>query len=95
MHFAPFTRVNHHMQSIQFGCALLQDEIEVNFTWLFQTWLESMGGCPPISIITDQDLAMKAAIAKVFPNTRTVYAFGISRRNLLKSCHKCTSRNQH
>ncbi|GAB2282846.1 hypothetical protein Dimus_039564 [Dionaea muscipula] len=29
-----------------------------------------MGGCHPISIITDQDLAMKAAIAKVFPNTR-------------------------
>ncbi|KAK1582750.1 hypothetical protein Q3G72_017880 [Acer saccharum] len=28
-----------------------------------------MGGRHPTSIITDQDLAMKAAIAKVFPNT--------------------------
>ncbi|XP_058223066.1 protein FAR1-RELATED SEQUENCE 7-like [Rhododendron vialii] len=29
-----------------------------------------MGGRPPTSIITDQDLAMKGAIAQVFPNTR-------------------------
>ncbi|BBN68479.1 FAR1-related sequence 5, partial [Prunus dulcis] len=62
MPFAPFTGVNHHLQSIQFGCALLQDETE--------TWLETMGGHHPISIISDQDLAMKGAIAKIFPNTR-------------------------
>ncbi|XP_058220878.1 protein FAR1-RELATED SEQUENCE 5-like [Rhododendron vialii] len=70
MPFAPFTGVNHHMQSIQFGCALLQDETEVTFEWLFRTWLEATGGHPPTSIITDQDLGMKGAIATVFPNTR-------------------------
>ncbi|XP_021815269.1 protein FAR1-RELATED SEQUENCE 5-like isoform X2 [Prunus avium] len=70
MPFAPFTGVNHHLQSIQFGCALLQDETEVTFLWLFETWLEAMGGRHPVSIITDQDLAMKGAIAKIFPNTR-------------------------
>ncbi|XP_057492460.1 protein FAR1-RELATED SEQUENCE 5-like [Actinidia eriantha] len=70
MPFAPFTGVNHHLHSIQFGCALLQDEAEVTFLWLFETWLEAMGGRAPTSIITDQDLAMKGAIAKVFPNTR-------------------------
>ncbi|KAL5831747.1 hypothetical protein ACOSQ4_017101 [Xanthoceras sorbifolium] len=48
MPFAPFTRVNHHLQSIQFG---------------------SMGGHHPVSIITDQDFAMRGAIAKVFPNS--------------------------
>ncbi|XP_052291650.1 protein FAR1-RELATED SEQUENCE 5-like [Citrus sinensis] len=69
MPFAPFTGVNHHLQSIQFGCALLQDETEVTFQWLFETWLEAMGGRPPVSIITDQDLAMKRAIVTVFPNT--------------------------
>ncbi|XP_024044629.1 protein FAR1-RELATED SEQUENCE 5-like [Citrus clementina] len=69
MPFAPFTGVNHHLQSIQFGCALLQDETEVTFQWLFETWLEAMGGRPPVSIITDQDLAMKRAIVMVFPNT--------------------------
>ncbi|KAI8550675.1 hypothetical protein RHMOL_Rhmol06G0126200 [Rhododendron molle] len=70
MPFAPFTGVNHHMQSIQYGCALLQDETETTFEWLFKTWLDAMGGRPPTSIITDQDLGMKGAIAKVFPNTR-------------------------
>ncbi|XP_048427662.1 protein FAR1-RELATED SEQUENCE 5-like [Pyrus x bretschneideri] len=67
MPFAPFTGVNHHWQSKQF--ALLQDETEVTFLWLFETWLEAMGERHPITIITDQDLAMKGAIAKVFPNT--------------------------
>ncbi|KAI8538337.1 hypothetical protein RHMOL_Rhmol09G0094800 [Rhododendron molle] len=42
MPFAPFTGVNHHYQSIQFGCALLQDETEVSFVWLFKTWLAAM-----------------------------------------------------
>ncbi|GFY99602.1 far-red elongated hypocotyls 3 [Actinidia rufa] len=47
-----------------------KDETELTFLWLFETWLEAMGGHAPTSIITDQDLAMKGAIAKVFPNTR-------------------------
>ncbi|GAB2292919.1 hypothetical protein Dimus_027147 [Dionaea muscipula] len=70
MPFAPFTGVNHHFQTIQFGCALLSDETEETFVWLFNTWLEAMGNCPPVSIITDQDLTMRGAIAKVFPTTR-------------------------
>ena len=41
----------------------------MTFLWLFETWLEAMGGRHPVSIITDQDLAMKGAIAKIFPNT--------------------------
>ncbi|KAK9221741.1 hypothetical protein WN944_010170 [Citrus x changshan-huyou] len=56
-------------ESIQFDCVLLQDETEVTFQWLFETWLEAMGGRPPFYIITDQDLAMKRAIVTVFPNT--------------------------
>jgi hypothetical protein len=70
MPFAPFTGLNHHHQSILFGCALLQDETEKSFTWLFENWLKAMGGKSPVSIITDQDLAMRAAISKVFPQTR-------------------------
>ncbi|KAF8406970.1 hypothetical protein HHK36_006091 [Tetracentron sinense] len=69
MPFAPFTGVNHHCQSIVFGCSLLVDETEASFIWLFIEWLKAMGNRHPSSIITDQDPAMKAAIAKVFPNT--------------------------
>ncbi|XP_077225662.1 protein FAR1-RELATED SEQUENCE 5-like [Tasmannia lanceolata] len=42
MPFAPFTGVNHHRQSTLFGCALLADEKEEPFTWLFQQWLKCM-----------------------------------------------------
>uniref|UniRef100_A0A1D1XKM7 Protein FAR1-RELATED SEQUENCE n=1 Tax=Anthurium amnicola TaxID=1678845 RepID=A0A1D1XKM7_9ARAE len=70
MPFVTFSGVNHHLQPVIFGCALLIDETEFSFVWLFETWLVAMGGCPPVSLSTDQNRAMAAAIAKVFPNTR-------------------------
>ncbi|XP_020263101.1 protein FAR1-RELATED SEQUENCE 5-like [Asparagus officinalis] len=73
--FAPFTGVNHHRQSILFGCALLADEQEETFIWLFQEWLNCMHGIEPGAIITDQDRAMCNAIHKVFPNTRHRYCY--------------------
>ncbi|KAL5711554.1 hypothetical protein ACHQM5_021991 [Ranunculus cassubicifolius] len=75
MPFGPFTGINHHFQSIQFGCALLLDETEESFVWLFETWLGAMGGKPPISILTDQDRAMTAAVRKVFPNTKHRFCY--------------------
>ncbi|XP_078176397.1 protein FAR1-RELATED SEQUENCE 5-like [Carex rostrata] len=62
-----FVSVNNHSQSIMFGCALLQNEEEETFVWLFQTWLEALSGKLPVSILTDQDHAIKNAIDKVFP----------------------------
>ncbi|XP_019184831.1 PREDICTED: protein FAR1-RELATED SEQUENCE 5-like [Ipomoea nil] len=69
MPFVPFTGVNHHHQSILFGCALLWDETVETFVWLLNTWLGAMDGCHPKTIITDQDTAITTAIAKVLPNT--------------------------
>ncbi|KAJ4970078.1 hypothetical protein NE237_003177 [Protea cynaroides] len=68
--FAPFTGVNHHGQMVLFGCALLLDESEASFVWLFRTWLGAMNGRPPVSITTDQDRAIQIAVAQVFPETR-------------------------
>ncbi|KAI8572341.1 hypothetical protein RHMOL_Rhmol01G0190800 [Rhododendron molle] len=95
MPFAPFTGVNHHMQSIQYGCALLQDKTEVTFEWLFRAWLDAMGGHPPTSIITDQDLGMKGAIAKVFPNTSHHLCLWHIKKKFVKSCLKCPTRYQN
>ena len=67
---APFTGINHHGQTVLFGCALLLDESESSFIWLFRTWLSAMNGQPPVSITTDQDRVIKAAVAHVFPETR-------------------------
>ncbi|KAL9298236.1 hypothetical protein ACSQ67_024132 [Phaseolus vulgaris] len=68
--FAPFTGFNHHGQMVLFGCSLLLDESESSFTWLFKTWLSAMNDTPPVSITTDQDRAIQAAVAHVFPETR-------------------------
>lgn len=68
--FAPFTGVNHHGQMVLFGCALLLDESESSFTWLFKTWLSAMNDKAPVSLTTDQDRAIQAAVAQVFPETR-------------------------
>nr|KAJ0192343.1 hypothetical protein LSAT_V11C800419870 [Lactuca sativa]KAJ0210957.1 hypothetical protein LSAT_V11C400218080 [Lactuca sativa] len=70
MPFAPFTGVNHHGQSILFGGALLENEKEETFEWLFKHFLKCMFNKYPKAIITDQDKAMGNAIKKVFPKTR-------------------------
>ncbi|XP_057952956.1 protein FAR1-RELATED SEQUENCE 5-like [Malania oleifera] len=73
MPFAPFTGVNHHKQSVLFGCALLADETESTFIWLFTTWLEAMSGRQPGLIITDYDSAIGKAVERVFPESSHRY----------------------
>ncbi|XP_071686542.1 protein FAR1-RELATED SEQUENCE 3-like [Rutidosis leptorrhynchoides] len=68
--FAPFTGINHHGQTILFGCALLLDESECTFTWLFKTFLAAMGDRGPVSIVTDPEKSIQAAVANVFPGAR-------------------------
>lgn len=68
--FAPFTGWNHHGQPVLFGCALLLNESESSFVWLFQTWLAAMSGQHPVSITTDQDRIIRSAVMQVFPGSR-------------------------
>ncbi|XP_008223038.1 PREDICTED: protein FAR1-RELATED SEQUENCE 7 isoform X1 [Prunus mume] len=67
--FATFIGINHHKQPVLLGCALIADESEKSFTWLFQTWLRAMSGRCPLSIIADQDDVIQHAIMQVFPGT--------------------------
>ncbi|XP_077252699.1 protein FAR1-RELATED SEQUENCE 5-like [Tasmannia lanceolata] len=82
--FAPFTGVNHHRQSTLFGCALLADETEETFSWLFEQWLTCMHGKAPDAIITDMDPAMKNAIGRVFPDTHHRFCSWHIHRHLLE-----------
>ncbi|XP_027077880.1 protein FAR1-RELATED SEQUENCE 5-like isoform X1 [Coffea arabica] len=68
--FAPFTGVNHHGQPVLFGCALLINESEASFVWLFKTWLAAMSGKLPISITTHHDRVIRSAVTQVFPEVR-------------------------
>ncbi|KAL3812736.1 hypothetical protein ACJIZ3_014004 [Penstemon smallii] len=67
--FASFVGVNHHRQPALLGCALIADESEESFTWIFQAWVRAMSGCRPVSIIADQDRAIQHSISQVFPGT--------------------------
>lgn len=67
---AAFTGVNHHSQTVLFGCALLLDDSEASFVWLFKTFLTAMNDQPPLSIVTDQDRAIQGAVSAVFPGAR-------------------------
>ncbi|KAK9667988.1 hypothetical protein RND81_13G026600 [Saponaria officinalis] len=45
---------------------LIAKENVVSFTCLFENYLKAMGGCYPITLITDQCLGIKAGVEKVF-----------------------------
>lgn len=68
--FAPFIGVNHHFHFLLLGCALLSEETKPTYVWLMRAWLRAMGGHAPRVILTDQDKALKEAIAEVFPDSR-------------------------
>jgi hypothetical protein len=68
--FASFTGFNHHGQPVLFGCALILNDSESSFIWLFETWLNAMSGRHPVSITSDPDRLIQVAVAQVLPETR-------------------------
>nr|XP_043615691.1 protein FAR1-RELATED SEQUENCE 5-like [Erigeron canadensis] len=91
--FAPFVGVNHHGQSILFGGALLENEKEESFQWLFKHFLKCMFNKYPSAIITDQDKAIGNAISTVFPNTRRRYCVWHIKRHRLEHLRPFSSRH--
>jgi hypothetical protein len=88
--FAPFTGVNSHGQLVLFGCALLFDDSEASFLWLFKTFLSAMNERQPVSIITDQDIAIQAAVSQVFPQARhCINKWHVLREGQEKLAHVC------
>lgn len=65
-----FPRVNHHNQSIIFGCAIVCDQTEETYVWLLKNFLKTMEGKCHVYVITKEDLAMTNAIRRFFPNVR-------------------------
>ncbi|XP_072149511.1 protein FAR1-RELATED SEQUENCE 5-like [Setaria viridis] len=63
---SPFIGIDRNGLTIQLGCRFLRNEKTDDFIWLFTEFKKAMGGKDPVTIITDQDLAMKAAIGEVF-----------------------------
>lgn len=84
---ATFVGVNHHGQSVLFGCGLLSSEDLESFVWLFQSLLQCMSGVPPQGIITDHCKAMQKAIETVLPSTRHRWCLLHIMKNLPQKIH--------
>jgi zinc finger SWIM domain-containing protein 3 len=65
-----FVGTNHHRATVLFGCALLVDETVDTYTWVLNSFLASMKGKKPISVLTDGDGAMRNAIRDLMPEAR-------------------------
>ncbi|XP_074283842.1 protein FAR1-RELATED SEQUENCE 5-like [Silene latifolia] len=66
-----FVGINNHWSNVMFGFAFLANEKQESFEWLFNVFNESMGtNTVPVTIFTDQDLAMKNAIDEVYKTSR-------------------------
>lgn len=85
MPFAPIVGVNNHGTTVLFGCALLQNQKTRTFKWLFEAFLDAMGGKRPTNIITDQDKAMRKAIAAVFPDATHRFCYWHILENIKKN----------
>ncbi|KAM0823600.1 hypothetical protein ACQ4PT_070767 [Festuca glaucescens] len=70
MTFAPFIGINRYGQTIKLGCGFLKNENMESFVWLFEEFLEAMGGLQPHNFITNQDAAMISAILTSLPACR-------------------------
>ncbi|KAK9698102.1 hypothetical protein RND81_08G082500 [Saponaria officinalis] len=73
MVFTPFTGIDNHKKSVTFACALLSNEDEESFVWVFQKFMEAMGRKEPQLIITDQDPAIRNAVPAVFKTARHLF----------------------
>ncbi|KAK9671025.1 hypothetical protein RND81_12G001600 [Saponaria officinalis] len=70
MVFTPFTGIDNHKKSVTFACALLSNEDEESFVWVFEKFMDAMGRKEPQIIITDQDPAIRNAVPTVFKTAR-------------------------
>jgi hypothetical protein len=61
-----FVGFNQFREMVVFEAALLYDETESSFKWLFEAFLEAHKQTHPKTIYTDQDMAMKNVIYAVF-----------------------------
>lgn len=64
-----FSGLNPHNQSIVFVAAVVGNEMEETYVWLFDQFVLDMGTSKTtVSIITDGDVPMPNAIRQVLPS---------------------------
>jgi zinc finger SWIM domain-containing protein 3 len=90
--FGVFVGFNHFREIMIFGAALMFNQTIESFEWVFINFLEAHHGKKPITIFTDQDIAMGVALEKVMPETR----HGLCTWHISQNCVKhlmCYNKN--
>ncbi|XP_010276293.1 PREDICTED: protein FAR1-RELATED SEQUENCE 11 [Nelumbo nucifera] len=62
--------MNNYGMPCFFGCVLLREENMRSFSWALKAFLRFMNEKPPQTILTDQNMCLKEAIAVEMPNTK-------------------------
>lgn len=65
--------VDSHGMNCFFGCVLLRDENMQSFSWALKTFLGFVNGKAPETILTDQNMWLKEAIAMEMPRTKHAF----------------------
>ncbi|XP_028107996.1 protein FAR1-RELATED SEQUENCE 5-like [Camellia sinensis] len=68
--FVMLAGVTSHFKTTIFACVLLANETSETCTWVLKTFMEAIGNKALVSVLTDGDKAMRAAIRRVFPDAR-------------------------
>ncbi|GKB90496.1 FAR1-related sequence 5-like protein [Tanacetum coccineum] len=69
MVLVPFIGIDNHNRCVTFGVGLIARETSKSYKWLLKSFKQAFRRAPKV-FVTDQDAAIKKAIAKRFPNTR-------------------------
>ncbi|KAK3020579.1 hypothetical protein RJ639_046929, partial [Escallonia herrerae] len=65
--------VDNHGANCFFGCVLLRDETLQSLSWALKTFLGFMNGKAPETILTDQNMWLKEAVAIEMPRTKHAF----------------------
>ncbi|GJZ84517.1 protein FAR1-related sequence 5 [Tanacetum coccineum] len=69
MVFVPFTVIDNHRRSVTIGSGLLKKETGEAYIWLLRSFRKAFVRAPNI-VVTDQDGAMRLAVAAEFPESK-------------------------
>ncbi|KAL4319929.1 hypothetical protein GQ457_18G013090 [Hibiscus cannabinus] len=64
--FVVLVGVNHHRNTVPFGCALIVNEKEDTYVWVLEQLIAAGDGYKPLTVITDRDKAMANSISKAW-----------------------------
>ncbi|GJZ31685.1 reverse transcriptase domain-containing protein [Tanacetum coccineum] len=94
MVFVPFTAIDNHRRSVTVGSGLLKKETAEAYGWLLRAFKKAFVR-PPNIVVTDQDGAMRLAVAAEFPESKhRLCMWHIMQKIPAKDCFRISS-NDH